>query len=199
MNRWFWFCALLVLLTRSCSDSREPVLLSARTYSSAHEQFILLMCSCFCICADDTAHTCVMYAEEETQRCITHALRFYRSEFLLICRKKFWFCLFMPRWFFQRAGHYVHVYIRRKTRLIESNAKCRYLNNWLGKGLCCRCFTFLRPPSLLWPHIPPTHCMRVHCTQCTYSHGEGGGGANQREGWSKIPTWLTVSLVYKLY
>jgi hypothetical protein len=32
----------------------------------------------------------------------------------------------MPRRFFQCAGHYVHVYIHRKIRLIESNAQCHY-------------------------------------------------------------------------
>jgi hypothetical protein len=34
-------------------------------------------------------------------------------------------------------------------RLIECNAKCRYLKNLPVKGLCVRCFICLRPPSLL--------------------------------------------------
>jgi hypothetical protein len=53
---------------------------------------------------------------------------------------------------------------RRKIRLIECNAKCRYLKNWPLKGLCGRCFIFLRPPPLRWPYTPPplTHCVHVH-------------------------------------
>jgi hypothetical protein len=42
-------------------------------------------------------------------------------------------------------------YICRKIRLIESNVKCRYLKNWLVKGLCGRCVpvgaTFTNPLS----------------------------------------------------
>ncbi len=66
---------------------------------------------------------------------------------------------------------------RRKIRLIECNAKCRYLKNWPVKGLCCRCFVCLRPPPLLWPHSPPlTHCtVYLYLTQCTYSHRVRGG------------------------
>ncbi len=76
--------------------------------------------------------------------------------------------------------------------------------NWLLKGLCSRCFICVRPPPLLWPHTPPlTHCIRVYSIP-TYSHRKGGG-PNQREDYrgnrsqsrSKIPTWLTVSPVYK--
>ncbi len=35
---------------------------------------------------------------------------------------------------------------RRKIRLIESNAKCRYLKIWPVNGLCGSCFICLRPP-----------------------------------------------------
>jgi hypothetical protein len=86
--------------------------------------------------------------------------------------------------------------LRRKIRLTESNAKCRYLRP--VKILCGRCFICLRPP-----YSPPlTHCI------CVYSilihTGKGEGGANQREvkrgnssqSRSKIPTWLTASPVY---
>jgi hypothetical protein len=58
---------------------------------------------------------------------------------------------------------------RRKIRLIECNAKCRYLKNWPVKGLCGRCFIT----------TPQLHTF----IQSTFSHREGGGGrANQIEG-----------------
>jgi hypothetical protein len=40
-------------------------------------------------------------------------------------------------------------YTRRKIRLIECNAKCRYLKNLLVKELCGWCFICLGPPPLL--------------------------------------------------
>jgi hypothetical protein len=62
---------------------------------------------------------------------------------------------------------------RRKIRLTECNAKCRYLKKLTWKGLSGRCFICLRPlPSYdpILPSPPPlTHCIR-------------GGIANQREG-----------------
>ncbi len=63
-------------------------------------------------------------------------------------------------------------------------------------GLCGRC--------LWYPH-PLTHCMRT----CTYSHREGREGvrktrekvrgATVHKAGSKIPTWLNISPVYKLW
>ncbi len=44
---------------------------------------------------------------------------------------------------------------RRKIRLIESNAKCRYLKNWPVKGHCGRCFICLRSPSITAYYPPP--------------------------------------------
>jgi hypothetical protein len=46
----------------------------------------------------------------------------------------------------QEGGHYTctYTYFPRKIRLIECNAKCRYLKNLPVKGLCGRCFFFLR-------------------------------------------------------
>jgi hypothetical protein len=79
-----------------------------------------------------------------------------------------------------------YIAIRRKIRLIESNAKCRYLKNWHVKGICGRCFIFLRLPPLLWPHTTPlSHCIRVYSIQ---RRGKGGGRAYQREGHR----WATV-------
>ena len=88
---------------------------------------------------------------------------------------------------------------------LENNAKYRYPKNWLVKGLCGRCFIFLRTPPLLWPHTTPpplTHSIRVYYTLIHTGKG-GGGRANQREDSrdkisqrrSKIPTWVTVSPV----
>jgi hypothetical protein len=76
------------------------------------------------------------------------------------------------------------------------------LNSGTVKGLSDRCFICLRPPPLLWPHTPLTHCIHVYSI-LTHT-GKGGGRANQRKGYSgnssqsrsKIPTWLTVSPLF---
>ncbi len=98
--------------------------------------------------------------------------------------------------------------VRRKIRLIESNAKWRYLTTFTCKRTLRQVFYLSETPPLLWPHIPrpPLHTVYVY-TVYLFTHGMGGGRANQREGErgnitqsrSKIPTWLTVSPVYKLY
>ncbi len=67
--------------------------------------------------------------------------------------------------------------IRRKIRFIESNAKCRHLKNLPGKGLWGRCLSALGSE----PHTPPPYTL-YKCIQYTYSHREGGGELNQREG-----------------
>jgi hypothetical protein len=91
---------------------------------------------------------------------------------------------------------------RRKILLRESSANCRYLKKLTCKGTLRRLFICLRPPPLPWP--PPLHTVYM-CIQYTYSHMEGGEltrekvrGATVHKVGSKIPTWLTVSLVYKL-
>ncbi len=102
---------------------------------------------------------------------------------------------------------WLFVWGQRKIRLIEGNAKCRYLKNWPVKGLCGRCFICLRPPPLPWPHIPPPlHTVYVYAVYL-FTQEKGGGeltsekvrGAIVAQSRSKIPTWLTVSPVYKLY
>ncbi len=86
---------------------------------------------------------------------------------------------------------------RKKIGVIEDNAKCRHPKNLQVKGLCSRCFSVWGPE----PHTPPI--------QYTYSHRKGGRGkswtrekvreATVHKAGSKIPTWLTVSSVYKLW
>jgi hypothetical protein len=58
-------------------------------------------------------------------------------------------------------------------RLIKINAKCRYEKNWPVERLCGRCFICLRPPLLLWPHIPIKEKVRgaiVHKAGRKYQH-----------------------------
>ncbi len=92
----------------------------------------------------------------------------------------------------------------RKTH--RKHAKCRHVKNWPVKGLCGRCLFVWFPE----PHPPPpTHCLCLYKNiQYTYSNREGGGeswtrekgsGATVYKARSKIPTWLTVSPVYKLW
>ncbi len=106
------------------------------------------------------------------------------------------------------------LYNRRKIRLIESNAKRCYLKKWLVKGLCAlrRCLSVWGPIPSYDPILPPpfTHCICVYTTVHILTHtGEEGKGreltreklerGNSSQSWLKIPTWLTVSPVYKLY
>jgi hypothetical protein len=52
------------------------------------------------------------------------------------------------------------------------------------KGLCGRCFIFLRPPPLLGPHTPPplTHCIGVYSYSILiHTWKRGGGGELTRE------------------
>jgi hypothetical protein len=44
---------------------------------------------------------------------------------------------------------------RRKIRLIECNAKCRYIKKWPVKGLCGRCFYLSEAPSPPMTSYPP--------------------------------------------
>ncbi len=95
--------------------------------------------------------------------------------------------------------------------IIDTKAKCRHLKNLPVKGLCGRCLSVWGslPSFDAIPYTPPYTLytyIRVYCIP-TYSHRErGGGGKLTREkvrgatihkAGSKIPTWLTVSPVYK--
>ncbi len=102
------------------------------------------------------------------------------------------------------AHHSTLPYTRRKIRLVESNAKCRYLKKLTCKGTSRQVFNLSEAPS---PPIPPysppsTHCIRVY----KFTRGRWGVPnkkkdyrGNISQSRSKISTWLTVSPVYKLY
>jgi hypothetical protein len=66
--------------------------------------------------------------------------------------------------------------LRRKTRAIESNAKCRYLKKLTCKGTLRQVFYLAEAPSPpMNPYTPPPY------TLSPYSHREGGGGELTRE------------------
>jgi hypothetical protein len=76
---------------------------------------------------------------------------------------------------------------------------------WPVKVLGVRYLSVCGP--LHYPILPPLHTEYV-CTVNLFTQGRGEGGELTREkvrgarasqSRSKIPTWLTVSLVYKLY
>ncbi len=83
----------------------------------------------------------------------------------------------------------------------DSHAKCRLLKKLTCKGTLGRCL------SVWEPQIPP-YALYMWI-QYTYSHREGGRGERGtrekvrgetlHKGGLKIPTWLTVSAVYKLW
>ncbi len=98
---------------------------------------------------------------------------------------------------------------RRKIRLIEGNAKCRHLKKWTCKGTCGRCCDFCLRPRTPYPPSPLTYCIRVYSILIHTEKGWEGGelsrekvrvAALHMQSWgSKIPTWLTVSAVCKLW
>jgi hypothetical protein len=60
---------------------------------------------------------------------------------------------------------------RRKIRLIEGSAKCRYLKKLICKGTLRQVFIYLRPRT---PYTPPlTHCIRVYSLLINMGKGEG--------------------------
>ncbi len=62
----------------------------------------------------------------------------------------------------------------RKIRMIECNAKCRYLKKLIWKGASRGMFYLSEAPSLLWPHTPPSPYTLYTCVQYSYTHMEGG-------------------------
>ncbi len=102
----------------------------------------------------------------------------------------------------------------RNIRLAESNAKGHYLKNFTCKGTLRQVFTFLRPPPLLdfcsgrSSNFVGSESGQKHILYIDFGKGGGVGGRWTREkvrgaivgnAGSKIPTWLAVSTVYKLY
>ncbi len=76
------------------------------------------------------------------------------------------------------------LYDDRKIRLIESNAKRRYIKKLTCKEALRQVFFLSEAPSsLLWHLIPPlTHCLPVYCILNYTRMKEGGGG-----GWESKP------------
>ncbi len=73
---------------------------------------------------------------------------------------------------------------RRKIRLIESNAKCRYLKKLTCKGTLRQLFYLSEAPSPpMTPYsFPLTHCIRVYSYLFSIHTGWGERGeVNQRE------------------
>ncbi len=92
---------------------------------------------------------------------------------------------------------------RIKIRLIESNAKCCHLKKLICKGTLRQLFICLKPRT---PYNPPPHLHSVYVYTYTQGRGEGetwtrekGRGVTVHQAGSKIPTWLTVSPVYKFW
>jgi hypothetical protein len=69
---------------------------------------------------------------------------------------------------------------RRKIRLIECSAKCRYPKKMTCKGTLRQVFSLSDLPSYdaFFP-LPFTYCIRVH--NYSYSHREWGGGGDEPE------------------
>ncbi len=74
-------------------------------------------------------------------------------------------------------------------KYIDNKAKCRHLKQLIFKGTLLQFFLCVwGPPTLLVPHSPrPLHTLYVYCT-CILIHTG-----------SKIPLWLNISPVYKLW
>ncbi len=91
---------------------------------------------------------------------------------------------------------------------VDTKAKCCLLKKLTCIGTLRQVFRCLRPPPLLWPHSRSPYKLYT-CKLYTYSHRERGRGerwtrekvrrAIAHKAGSEIPTWLTVSPVYKLW
>jgi hypothetical protein len=67
----------------------------------------------------------------------------------------------------------------RETRIIEGNAKCHHIKQFIYKGTL-QVFICLRPRTP-YPPPPPTSYTLYTCVQHTYSHREGEGGIVEPE------------------
>ncbi len=72
---------------------------------------------------------------------------------------------------------------RRRIRLIEGNAKCRHIKNWLVKGFLGRCLSFWGPEPIY--HSPYT--LYICYTVYFFTQGRGGGSWAREKG--RGATW----------
>ncbi len=73
---------------------------------------------------------------------------------------------------------------RRRTRLIESSAKCRYLKKLTCKGTLLQVFYLPEALSPPMTPCPPLHTEFYH-TVYFFTHGRGDGGELTRD-WEKV-------------
>jgi hypothetical protein len=111
------------------------------------------------------------------------------------------FDVHLRKWTYLVWLYLSYLLLCRKIRLIESNAKCRYLKNRPVKGLWGRCFICL---PILPP--PPYTLYSIRVNSILIQTGKGGVELTREKvrgavvhNRPKIPTWLTASPVYKLY
>jgi hypothetical protein len=71
----------------------------------------------------------------------------------------------------------------REIRLIECNAKCRYLKRLTCRGTLRQVFYLSETPTPpMTPYSPPPlHTIYVYTVYCTYTHRRGRGGEQTRE------------------
>ncbi len=64
---------------------------------------------------------------------------------------------------------------------IDTKAKCRHLKTFTCKGTLRQVIICLRPPPLLWPIPPLTHCTVYVYTVYLFTQGRGEGGGGEPE------------------
>ncbi len=126
-------------------------------------------------------------AKQDWVRKSAEGLQIYFSKSMQVCG-------------FAICGSYLRTAHLRKIRLIESNAKCRYLNKLTCKRTLLQVFYLSEAPFPSYdPILPPPYTMHkiahIRVYSKVFTKGRGGGRVYQREGkrgnasqsWSKIP------------